>query len=433
MIPLSRRCTLLLLAVFLLASAGCITSWPSGNQAPASGNATPVALSQAGVAPVTASPVPTLSDHGSLDVLRGEPFTITVTVPDRTMTMVQVWLLNGSISTTLVPVMPDGTFRVTLDAGVTSALSRNFTSAIVAQYPYPPDQFAVNLDPASGQVAGSSVIPARILTEVNDKQYYPTTLEDFLGQAIDSPGTNNSCVITFLNGIDATLDITPIPPGPPGNMTVSGNTSLPAGTPLSIGVGTVSFHPTPKNYDFSHESAGGSAVVTAGPGWINHYSGTVDTSRLNTGKYFVAVNSGNQSLQGGATIYADIIAPVTSPPAATGNYINWSALALPTLATNETMTPVLLAGEWAIVPPGTSTQDNEVPYGSIIDCGPDGICRVYDKTGAQFLAVYNSNEEHTMGVPNGAMIDSAAGGNVTIISLNGSVILTQINEYAGTG
>ena len=95
-----------------------------------------------------------------------------------------------------------------------AALSRNFTSAIVAQYPSPPDQFAVNLDPASGQVVGSSVIPARFLTQVNDRQYHPTTQEDFLGQAIDSPGTNNSCIITFLNGIDATLDIAPIPPGP---------------------------------------------------------------------------------------------------------------------------------------------------------------------------------------------------------------------------
>ena len=422
---LDRRYSLLLLAILLIVSAGCITAWPSSNTTPLA--AAPAASPQAGVATATVSPVPTFSDHGSLNVLRGEPFTVTGTVPNRAITMVQVWLLNGSISTILEPVMPDGTFRITLDSGVTSALSRNFTSAIVAQYPSPPDQFAVNLDPASGHVVGSSVIPARILTEVNDKQYYPTTQEDFLGQAIESPGTNNSCIITFLNGIDATLDITPIPPGSPGTMTVSGNTSLPAGTPLSIGVGTVSFHPTSKNYDFSHESAEGSAVVTAGPVGINHYYGTVDTSRLNTGKYFVAVNSGNQSLQAGATIYADVIAPLPAQPGP-GNYINWSALALPTLATNETMAPVLLAGEWTIVPPGTSTQDNEVPYGSIIDCAPDGICRVYTRR-VEFLAVYNSNEEHMMGVPNGAMIDSAAGGNVTIISLDGKVILTKIDEY----
>jgi hypothetical protein len=278
-------------------------------------------------------------------------------------------------------------------------------------------------------VVGSSVIPARILTEVNDKQYYPTTQEDFLGQAINSPGTNNSCIITFLNGVDATLGIDPIPQGPPGTMTVSGNTSLPVGTSLSIEVSTVNTHPTPSNYDFSHEIASGSAVVTADTEGINRYSGAVNTSLLNSGKYVVYVSPENQTLQADATTYADVIAPITTQ-AGPGNYINWSALALPTLATNKTMTPVLLAGEWTIVPPGTSTQNNEVPYGSIIDCAPDGVCRVYDETGVQYLAVYNSNEAHMMGVPNGAMIDSGSVGNVSVISLNGSVILTKIDEYS---
>ena len=82
------------------------------------------------------------------------------------------------------------------------------------------------------------------------------------------------------------------------------------------------------------------------------------------------------------------------------------------------------------MPHGTSTQNNEVPYGSIIDCGPDGMCRVFDQAGVQFLAVYDSNEAHMMEVPNGAMIDSGSVGNVSVISLNGSVILTKINEVS---
>ena len=146
----------------------------------------------------------------------------------------------------------------------------------------------------------------------------------------------------------------------------------------------------------------------------------------------VSVSTGDQPLQADATTEADVIASI-STQAGPGNYINWSTLSLPPLATNETMAPVLLAGEWMIVPPDTSTQNNEVPYGSIIDCAQDGICRVYDPAGTLFLAVYNSNEEHIMEVPSGAMIDSATGGNVTIIRLNGTVILTKINEYAGPG
>jgi len=244
-IPINRNGIFLLLAALLVISAGCIADQPQANATPArpaadtSSSQTPGTVTspfQATITPtITATPSPAanlamFSDHGSVNVLRGKPFTITGTVPDKTMTTVQVWLLNRSVTTMLVPVQPDGTFSVTLDAGTTAALSRNFTSAIIAQYPAPPDRFAVNYDPASGQITASSAVPDRILKGVNDEQYYPTTQQDYLCQAIDSPGTNNSCTVTFLNGVDAWIDIAPIPPGPPGTMTVSGTTSLPAGT-----------------------------------------------------------------------------------------------------------------------------------------------------------------------------------------------------------
>ncbi len=441
-IPINRNGIFLLLAALLVISAGCIADQPQANATPAlptadtSSSQTPgTAISpvQATITPmIAATPSPaaniaSFSDHGSVNVLRGKPFTIAGTVPDKTMTAVQVWLLNRSVTTLLVPVKADGTFSVTLDAGTTAALSRNFSSAIIAQYPAPPDRFAVNYDPASGQITASSAVPDRILTAVNDKQYYPTTQQDYLCQAIDSPGTNNSCTVTFLNGVDAWIDIAPIPPGPPGTMTVSGTTSLPAGTPLGIDVATVNSHPTPKNYDFSHEYASGSAVVTAGTGGTNQYTGTVNTSPLNTGRYFVSVSTGDDNLQANAYAYADVIAP-TSPQACTKNEINWSELGLPALQVNESLQPVLLAGEVKIVPPGNSTKNNEMPYGSIIDCGEGGICRVFDSSGVQFLAAYDSNEMHQMEVPNGAMIDAASGDNVTVVSLNGTVVLTKINE-----
>src|SRR5208337_3813894 len=119
MIRVPLRFVPLLLVLCLIVFSGCITSRPSANMtpAPAVGNGTPVTSSPTGVATATVSPVPTLKDHESLNVVRGEPFTITGTVGNRSVPVVQVWLLNGSISTMLVPVMPDGTFRVTLDAG----------------------------------------------------------------------------------------------------------------------------------------------------------------------------------------------------------------------------------------------------------------------------------------------------------------------------
>jgi len=443
--PINRTGIFLLLAALLVISAGCIADQPQANITPTWPAADTSTSQTPGTVPspvqatitstITATPSPaanlaSFSDHGSANVLRGKPFTIAGTVPDKTMTAVQVWLLNRSVTTMLVPVKPDGTFSVTLDAGTTAALARNYSSTIIAQYPAPPDRFAVNYDPASGQITASSAVPDRILNAVNDKQYYPTTQQDYLNQAINSPGTNNSCTVTFLNGVDAWIDIAPVPPGPPGTMTVSGTTSLPAGTPLSLDVSTVNSHPTPKNYDFSHEYADGSAVVTAGTGGTNHFTGTVDTSLLNTGRYFVSVSTGDDNLQANAYAYADVIA-LSSTQACTKNEINWSELALPALQVNESLQPVLLAGELKIVPPGTSTGNNEVPYGSIIDCGEGGICRVFDSSGIQFLAAYDSNEMHQMEVPNGAMIDAASGDNVTVVSLNGTVVLTKINECAG--
>lgn len=460
--PKDCNCIFLLVAALLVITAGCIVNQPQANATPTR-SATPSVVNtsspqasavmttrpQATITPtpsaattfsapaqgVAATPAineSSFADHEAINVMRGEPFTITGTVPDKSMTTVQVWLLNRSVTTMLVPVKADGTFSVTLDAGTTAALSRDFSSTIIAQYPAPPDRFAVNYDKASGKIVGSSAVPDRILAEVNDRQYYPSTQQDFLSQAINSPGTNNSCTVTFLNGVDAWIDIAAIPPGQPGTMKVSGNTSLPAGTSLFIDVATVNSHPTPKDYDFSHEYAEGSAIVTEGPGGTNRYSGTVDTSPLNTGRYFVSVSTGDDKLQANANTYAEVIAPF-STQSCTKNEINWSALALPALQVNESLQPVLLAGELKIVPPGTLTQNNEVPYGSIIDCGSGGICRVFDASGVQFLAAYNSNEMHITEVPNGAMVDSSAGGgNVTIVSLNGTVVLTTINECANT-
>jgi hypothetical protein len=129
-IPINRNGIFLLLAALLVISAGCIADQPQANATPAlptadtSSSQTPgTAISpvQATITPmIAATPSPaaniaSFSDHGSVNVLRGKPFTIAGTVPDKTMTAVQVWLLNRSVTTLLVPVKADGTFSVTLD------------------------------------------------------------------------------------------------------------------------------------------------------------------------------------------------------------------------------------------------------------------------------------------------------------------------------
>ncbi len=81
-----------------------------------------------------------------MNVLRGEPFTIKGMVDNVSITKVQVWLLNGTISTTIIPVTQNGTFQVTLNSRETAALSRSFTTAVLVQYPSSSNHFAVMLD-----------------------------------------------------------------------------------------------------------------------------------------------------------------------------------------------------------------------------------------------------------------------------------------------
>jgi hypothetical protein len=435
------RLSVLFFVLLLIACSGCTTVQQQVNNTPdpeaTIGN--PATVTDAPLSTLTpivtgaASPLPETRARQDQPVLRGKPFTIGGTVNNRSITKVQVWILNGTIATRLVPIGPDGTFQAVLSPGETAALPRTFTAAMVVQYPSPPDQFAVAVDPYSGKIIGfNDTVPPRILSELNDKGYYPTTEVDFLDQAISGPLTNNSCDIFFLNGVDALIELAPIRPGPPGTLGVSGNTGLPAGTPLYISVITASTHPTPQNYDYSHEITDGTAVVATGTGGVNHFYGTIDTSRLNTGKYMVSVNTNDDALKAYVTGYTEIIAqsPQQTKP---GNYINWSQLTLPALVVNTTISPEMLDAGWQIVEPGTQVKNNEVPYSSIIDCGPDAVCRVFDKTGVQFLAVYNSNEARMMGVPDGAAIDSGSIGNVTLIKLNGETILTKIDEYSRIG
>jgi heat shock protein HslJ len=429
-----------LILVFLLIVSGCVSPQQPENltqvqtvrpQDPSGNTSSVPTVITPGIS-VTQIPLQEIRPRPDLNVERGKSFTITGTVNNRSVKEVQVWLVNRTLSVRRVPVMADGTFTIVLHPDDTSVLPRNFSSALVIQYPAPPDNFTVTLDESSGKVTATADVPPRILSEINDKGYYPTTLVDFLNQAIMQYGSGNTCDIYFPNGIDAWITLVPVPPGPPGTMTVAGTTSLPAGTPVSITVVTVFTHPTPQNYDYSHEIANGNTVVVSGEGGINRFSGAIDTSRLNTGRYMVSVDTGDDALQANANGFADIIT-TTAAVQKTGNYINWSALSLPTLVVNKTMEPVMLDGEWKIVPSGTQQKNNEVPYGAIIDCAPDEVCRIFSPAGTQILAVYYSNEAHSMEVPDGAMVDTESIGNATRIILGGKTILTKIDEVPKAG
>ena len=228
------------------------------------------------------------------------------------------------------------------------------------------------------------------------------------------------------------ISITPVPPSAAGTLALTGSTNLPAGTPLAASIMTTNVHPTPFGYDFSHEEASAKGTVTQGPDGANSFSILVSTLRLNAGTYAIRVESADPGITAIARATAEIL-----PAPATGraNYVDWASLArpplsLPPLRTNTSISPFVQQAEWRVVAPGTGSAPTDLPYGSIIWCGTDAICRVFDAGGNEFLAVYDSNAEHQMQVPSGALIDSGTG-NVTTVSLGGKVVLVKIQEYAG--
>ena len=74
-------------------------------------------------------------------------------------------------------------------------------------------------------------------------------------------------------------------------------------------------HPTPKNYDWSHEIADeGTTMVNHGPGGVNRYSGVIDTSKLNTGKYLINVESRDENLQANADSSVELVREYSRQP-----------------------------------------------------------------------------------------------------------------------
>lgn len=100
---------------------------------------------------------------------------------------------------------------------------------------------------------------------------------------------------------------------------------------------------------------------------------------------------------------------------------------LPPLQINNSMEPVILNQELSTA---NQTGVYLVPTGSIILQSDDGINRVFDANGTQFLAIYDTGAHHTHTVPNGAFVDSE--GNITYI-LSGNLLVMTIIDATERG
>ena len=98
---------------------------------------------------------------------------------------------------------------------------------------------------------------------------------------------------------------------------------------------------------------------------------------------------------------------------------------LPSLQVNDSMEPVILNPELSTV---NETGIYVIPAGSILLMSDDGIDRVFDANGTQFLAVYDTGAHHTHTVPNGAFVDNE--GNITYILTGSQLVMTIIDATA---
>ena len=244
-------------------------------------------------------------------------------------------------------------------------------------------------------------------------------------RAITDPVSRDSCTIYQVVAEQPWIEIDPMGTARKNTIRVSGTTNLPEGERLGVHVMTIVMHPTPRNYDWSHERAETNTTVE----WINAttrgFSCTVNTSLLRPGTYFVEVSPHSDRYDVETTQVFNLL-PEPSPTLLPQNPIDWEDLNLPELAVNRSMEPVLLTHQVVLVPADERTKDYEIPYGAVMLFSTDGIVRLFDNEGTQIAAFYDSNALGFTQVPNGAMVSTEE--YVTSVSLGGTRILTKIHE-----
>ena len=117
-----------------------------------------------------------------------------------------------------------------------------------------------------------------------------------------------------------------------------------------------------------------------------------------------------------------LVTPVSADNSQTVIVPNTGKYPLPSLQVNSSMEPEVLNTELSTV---DQTGIYRIPEGSIILQSDDGINRVFDANGIQFLAVYDTGAHHTHSVPNSAFVDSE--GNITYILSNNLLVMTVID------
>ncbi|WP_460007543.1 DUF7948 domain-containing protein [Methanogenium cariaci] len=367
-------------------------------------------------------PLPT--PESTLSVISGEPIEITGTAQQSGSSVVKIWLFGPDTATVTEQQLPfDRSYNYLTPPGETRRFS-DATYVIVVQEPGPDGRFGVTYNATTDEVA-SFYRNTRLFQLTAARSMEINNSAGTLIQAITDPISRDRCTIYHIIAAPPQIEIDPIGTARKNTLRISGTTNLPEGERLGVHVMTTITHPTPKNYDWSHERADMNTTVT----WINAttrgFSCMVNASLLRPGEYRLEVFPLSERYDVETTQIFDLL-PEPSPTLLPKNPIDWEALHLPPLTVNQSMKPVLLTHEIMLVAADEQTKDYEIPYGSVMLFSVDGIVRVFDEEGTQTAAFYDSNALRITQVPNGAMVSTEE--YVTTITRGGTPILTRIHE-----
>ena len=221
------------------------------------------------------------------------------------------------------------------------------------------------------------------------------------------------------------IKIYPIGTAQKNTIRVSGTTNLPDGEMIGVAAMTTIFHPSPKNYDSSHEIAETNTTVQWKNTTTRGFSCSIDASLLRPGEYFLEVWAYSERYNIEKALVFNLL-PQQSPTPRPSNIIDWEDLRLPPLTVNTSMKPILLTNKVVLVPADERTQRHEIPYGATIVLSTDGVFRVFDNEGTQIEAFYDSHALHITEVPNDAMVRHEE--HVITVDLGEERILTRIYE-----
>jgi PGF-CTERM protein len=276
-----------------------------------------------GITSVDLSAPPAAGPAGIPVVDQGDSFRISGVAAGASKVAIWIFGENLFMYSTATP-NADGTFAYTLDRGTTSSLAPGQYVAVI-QHPGPDETFEVSPGPDRTEVILNIPSPG---SAIRIGGLGAPQAANALITALDSPYIDDTyTTLTFLVQVPR-VTIGPVGQVPAGTvLRITGTTNLAPGDHLMVTVTSSLFGPTTKGQGGQFYGASGSVAVQPGPGGVNTWSFSTDTSAFAPGQYLVLVSG--VDVQASASTSFTLV-PVMQVP----------VTAIPTRVTPTPATPV---------------------------------------------------------------------------------------------